>query len=144
MNNQKKYQTKQKNIIKDLLALDDRKYYTAEQILKTLENNKTPVSKATLYRTLEQMIEADEIIKYNIDSSSTCYQYIKCGDLKKCHIHFKCKLCGIILHLDNEKIIQLDEELEKKYRISIDLEKTVLHGICNMCKEGLNEIEEIS
>lgn len=58
MNNQKNYHTKQKNYIQDLFIHHPDLHFTAEQILKTLEESQTPVSKATLYRTLDQMVDA--------------------------------------------------------------------------------------
>ena len=76
----------------------------------TLEKNNTPVSKATLYRTLEQMLDNHELIKYNIDGSPACYQYVECSKNPD-HIHFKCEMCGKIIHIDNPEISSLDNEL---------------------------------
>lgn len=135
MNNQKSYQTKQKNVIKDLLIKEGDKHFTAEQILTILEEQDTPVSKATLYRTLEQLVENHEVVKYNFDGTSSCYQYLNCEHNSGRHFHFKCEECGKILHIDNETEA-FDLELEKRYGIAIDLSKTILYGICDNCKGG--------
>lgn len=135
MNNQKSYQTKQKNVIKDLLIKEEDKHFTAEQILTILEEQDTPVSKATLYRTLEQLVENREVIKYNFDGTSSCYQYLNCEHNKGRHLHLKCEECGKIIHID-DVTESLDLELEKKYGIAIDLSKTILYGICDNCKGG--------
>ncbi len=144
MNNQKNYQTKQKNYIQDLFMDHPNLHFTAEQILKTLEDNHTPVSKATLYRTLDQMVDTKKIVKYNVDGTSACYQYLTCSNEDILHIHFKCEKCGKILHIYEEKIQKYSNELEEKYGIAIDLSKTILYGICDTCicdthKGGKNE-----
>lgn len=133
MNNQKSYCTKQKNYIQDLFMHHPDLHFTAEQILKTLEEGQTPVSKATLYRTLDQMVDAKKIVKYNLDGASACYQYLTCSNEEIPHIHFKCEKCGKIIHMNEEKIQKYNDELEKKYGIAIDLSKTVLYGICDTC-----------
>ena len=63
MNNSKNYQTKQKNLIHELFANRKGEHFTAEQLLLTLEKNNTPVSKATLYRPLQQILDNSEIIR---------------------------------------------------------------------------------
>lgn len=135
MNNQKSYQTKQKNLIKDLLMKEENKHFTAEQVLKILEEQGTPVSKATLYRTLDQLVENHEVMKWNFDGSSSCYQYLNCEHYRNKHLHFKCEECGRIMHIDYEKK-SLNSEFEKKYGIAIDISKTILYGICDNCKGG--------
>lgn len=133
MNNCKNYQTKQKNVIHELLSTRKSEHLTAEQMLLTLEKNNTPVSKATLYRTLEQMVDNHELIKYSIDGSPSCYQYVECS-INHEHVHFKCEICGRLIHIENPKIASLDTELEKIYGIKINTKKTVLYGKCDECR----------
>lgn len=135
MNNCKSYQTKQKNIIKELFAKYPNNSFTAEQILTKLNLDNTPVSKATLYRTLDSMIACGEIIKYNIDGSSSQYQNASNNSLN--YIHFKCQSCGEVIKIENELAKTVDSKLEKKYGIEIDTNKTVLYGKCSNCQRGI-------
>lgn len=132
--NNKIYQTKQKNLINNLLSSHSESHYTVEQIINILEEQDTPVSKSTLYRILEQMLENNEVLKYNIDGVSY-YQYIFCDKRNSC-VHFKCKTCGKVLHIDNKAVNTFDNRLSKEYGIELDSKKTVLYGLCKNCKES--------
>ena len=80
MNNLKNYHTKQKSQIRDIFINNPNDNFTADNLMLLLTKNNTPVSKATLYRTLDFMFDNGEIIKYNIDKNSSCYQYKTCDN----------------------------------------------------------------
>ena len=69
MNNLKNYHTKQKSQIRDIFINNPNDNFTADKLMLLLTKNNTPVSKATLYRTLDFMFDNGEIIKYNIDKN---------------------------------------------------------------------------
>ena len=126
MNNLKNYHTKQKSQIRDIFINNPNDNFTADKLMLLLTKNNTPVSKATLYRTLDFMFDNGEIIKYNIDKNSSCYN--------SNHIHFKCQSCGAILHIENPIVKQMDLKIEKEYGVLVDSTKTILYGICARCK----------
>lgn len=136
MNHAKNYQTKQKNTIKDFLLENKNQHFSADQILLHLNERHTPVSKATLYRTLDQLVETKEVIKCNVDGVLNYYQYLDCEQNQCAHIHFKCEVCGQVLHIHIPMIEQLDQMMQEDYHISIDTTKTVLYGICASCQKG--------
>ena len=135
MNHAKSYQTKQKNTIKDFLLENKNQHFSADQILFHLNERQTPVSKATLYRTLDQLVETKEVIKCNVDGGLNYYQYLDCEHNQCAHIHFKCEVCGQVLHIHTSIIEQLDQTMQEDYHISIDTTKTVLYGICASCQK---------
>lgn len=134
MNNIRNYHTKQKRLIEDIFIQNPNDNFTAEKIMSLLSNNNTPVSKATLYRTLDAMLNKGEIIRYNLDNNSSCYQYKSCKNTM--HIHFKCQVCGEILHITNPIIRKTDKQIEQEYGVLIDTTKTILYGKCAKCKGG--------
>ena len=132
MNNTKKYQTKQKQFVRNVFMSNPNDNFTIEKLMSNLSHNNTFVSKATLYRTLDSMVQNGEIMRYNIDNHHLCYQYKVCeGDS---HIHFKCKKCGNILHVKIPNIIKISQNIEKIYGIEVDMSKTILYGLCERCK----------
>ena len=132
VNNLKNYHTKQKSQIRDIFINHPNDNFTADKLMILLTKNKTPVSKATLYRNLEFMIDNGEIMKYNIDKNCSCYQYKTCDNSN--HIHFKCQNCGAILHIENPIVKQMDVRIEQEYGVVVDSTKTILYGMCAKCK----------
>ena len=135
MNSCKSYQTKQKNIIKELFINHPQNHYTVEEILNLLVTSSTPVSKATLYRTLDSLVVAGDIIRYNLDGVCSCYQFNDCSSEVNNHIHFRCENCGHIFHINSSVVKSMDKKLEKEYGFVIDNKRTMLYGICDKCKE---------
>ena len=60
VNNLKNYHTKQKSQIRDIFINHPNDNFTVDKLMILLTKNKTPVSKATLYRNLEFMIDNGE------------------------------------------------------------------------------------
>lgn len=134
MNSTRNYNTKQKEIILDLLQRNQSIHMTVEQMLSTLREEQTPVGKTTLYRYLDSLIELGEVQKYNIDNTTSCYQYI--GDHHPHDTyHLMCNSCGKITHIENPNITKINTKIEKQCDFKIDQSKTVFYGICKECQE---------
>ena len=135
MNSTRVYHTKQKNIILELLQRNHDNHMTAEQMLSTLKDEQTPVSKATLYRFLDCMVENGEVKKFNLDNSPSCYQYV--GDRSdQCSYHLKCNCCGKVFHVDDTVIKKMNNKIEKNCDFKIDKDRTVFYGICGSCNKN--------
>ena len=73
----KGYNTKQKNIIVDMLKKNKNRHLTADEMLKILDEMDSPVSKATLYRFLDVLVSTGDLRKYiTLEGEKACYQYI--------------------------------------------------------------------
>ena len=135
MNSTRVYHTKQKDIILELLQKNHDNHMTAEQMLSTLKDEHTPVSKATLYRFLDCMVENGEVKKFNLDNSASCYQYV--GEHNdQCTYHLKCNSCGKVFHVDDTVINKMNSKIEKNCDFKIDKDRTVFYGICGSCNKN--------
>lgn len=132
MNQVRNYQTKQKLVILDFLQRHINEHMTADVILNMLKDENTPISKATLYRFLDNLIEIGEVKKFNIDNTSSCYQYIGEGTKHDVY-HLLCNTCGKVMHVDNSSIEKLNDKIEKSCDFKIDQSRTVFYGICKEC-----------
>ena len=89
------YNTKQGELILNLLKSSGGRHLTAEDISHILGERGCPVGKATVYRHLEKMLREGSVRKFVLhDGESACYQYV--GDSADCcnHYHLKCSECG--------------------------------------------------
>ncbi|MCM1487396.1 MAG: transcriptional repressor [Firmicutes bacterium] len=132
---QKSYKTRQREQILNCLTENKAKHMTADEISGWLKEHKTDVGKATVYRTLDKLIEEGKARKYICEEGkSACYQYI--DDQGECHRHFhlKCVECGKLIHLECDYISDLEQHILKHHSFVVDNTKTVLYGICEECR----------
>ena len=129
------YNTKQSQVILDILKKNSKKDLTAEQILQYVNKKEKVCGLTTIYRQLKTLVMENKIKKYYIANNSSCfYQYIsdvECHD----HLHFKCEKCGKTLHLEKFDVHSINTALSKQYDIAIDTSKTVLYGLCKRCQK---------
>lgn len=139
MNNVKNYQTKQKLAIKDIFINNPLSRFTAEEIMLELQKLSKQVSKATLYRTLDNLVTSGEVIKDNIDGNLSCYQLKTCKCDSIDQIHFRCEKCGIILHINTPTLKKMDNKIKEQYGVLINNTRTMLYGTCKKCLGGQHE-----
>lgn len=135
----KGYNTKQKNIIIDMLKNNKDRHLTADEMLKILEELNSPVSKATLYRFLDVLVSTGNLRKYiTVEGEKACYQYI---DEEDCHLHYhlKCIECGKLIHMDCKHIDEIQEHVLKAHNFNVDSSRIVLYGTCEQCMEVEHE-----
>ena len=127
------YFTKNKKSVMDVLIANKDKHLTIEEIASLLEQNGTPVAKASLYRIIDSLLSQGLLRKYSIDSnSSSCYQYSR--DLEHNHIHLICERCGKIIHLECHEVNKLLSHINMEHGFDINLCKVNLYGVCKECR----------
>ncbi|MDR1998232.1 MAG: transcriptional repressor [Candidatus Margulisbacteria bacterium] len=82
--------TPQRIAVVELLKAE-RIHPSAEEIYRLLKPACPSLSLATVYNTLEVLVEAGEIRRLTIDAKRTNYEYARPP-----HDHFWCRLCGRI------------------------------------------------
>ena len=103
------YKTKQREYILAFLQNSAGRHITVAELVRHLQDNETPVGTATVYRTLEQLVEEGIVRKYVLDGkSSACYQFLS-GEPHACteHFHLKCTQCGQLFHVSCDYLNQL-------------------------------------
>lgn len=127
-----KYTTKQAEIILNFFKEKPLNHYTADDICFALREK--GISRATVYRRLEQFVENGEIRKYILGKGkSACYQICNdCGD--NCY-HFVCSECNTVLHVKCEMLNGIKNHFDTDHQFVIDNAKTVFYGICKECRK---------
>ncbi len=132
----KGYNTKQKNIIMDMLKEHKNEHLTADDMLNLLNSKGSAVSKATLYRFLDVLVSTGNVRKFIIDEGErSCYQFIDEEEECKEHYHLKCIECGKLFHTECDYLDEIVEHVEKHHNFKVDTGKIVLYGICKDCQD---------
>lgn len=133
----KKRNTKQKEIIINFLKENKDRHLTAEDILLELRKQSEEISQATIYRNLSELVKEGELRKYISDvAKKACFQYV--DNVNKCskHYHLICDECGSIIHFEGTELQKLKDKILNQNKFEVNLEKVVLYGKCEKCKEN--------
>ncbi len=130
------YNTKQKNLIYEILEKNTSCPLSCDGITDMLKNEGTPVGRATVYRFLETLAEKGEIRKL-LDSQSKTATFQLIDKSKNCqqHMHLKCIHCGKIFHLECDYMSDVSGHILEHHNFRVDNSKTVILGVCENCAE---------
>ncbi|AMW32632.1 Fur family transcriptional regulator, ferric uptake regulator [Fervidobacterium changbaicum] len=112
----------------------------AEEVYRYLVSKKLNVSKATVYRTIDLLVELGFLRRLQFDEGVYRYELV---DREGKHSHFICNSCGMIYELkgelspDNVMKSYIDFLKSKGYLVDeIDLK---FRGICPKCAKGIKK-----
>lgn len=134
------YNTKQGSLILSLLQKQPGRHFTADDIISELAKDGRPVGKATVYRHLDKLIKQGLVRKYIAEEGqSACFEFIDKSGNCELHYHLKCSGCGRLLHVECGYLDELAQHVLEHHGFVISPEKTVLYGMCEKCREALDE-----
>ena len=129
------YKTKQNTALLDYLRTVPGKHVTVSDICSHFAACGAPIGTATVYRRLEQMVDAGVVNKYTLDPGSpACFEYVPAQDhgAAVCY-HCKCEQCGRLIHLHCEEVREIGEHLRTHHAFTLDPRRTVFYGLCADC-----------
>lgn len=113
----------QRLLILDYLIMNPT-HPTADTIYKDLKKVDPVISQATVYNTLNLLVDHKLVKELDFNMSSKRYEFKKTN-----HGHFICESCGLIEDLDVDDL-EYPEEL-KEYEI--DNVEVIYRGLCTVC-----------
>lgn len=128
------YNTKQKQLVLELVFKNSDTQLTCDEIVSLLNENGTPVGKTTVYRQLERLVADGKIKKiFSPESKSYIYQYIdeslNCAE----HMHLRCRGCGKYVHLGCDFMSKVNEHIFVHHDFIVDNSHTEIVGLCREC-----------
>ena len=130
------YKTRQRGaILKYIVSLKDA-HVTAAQIVEHFEEEKIPIGRTTIYRSLDKLVEDGILRRYVTDGiSGACYQHVESVESCNIHMHLKCENCGELQHLNCEALEDIQQHFMDKHSFQVNAMKTVLYGKCGKCSK---------
>ncbi|MCR5515269.1 MAG: transcriptional repressor [Lachnospira sp.] len=131
----KEYKTKARDCILDYFKNHCDERVTAAEVYQFLKDNGNNVNLATIYRNLDKMSEKGELLKSkNVSDGCAFYSYTEKGDSCCKHLHLQCKICGHVIHLEEDLMNVLYSYVSDKMGFSLDCKESVLMGVCSNCR----------
>jgi len=121
--------TRQRREILDFLR-ETRAHPTADQIYDTVRKRIPNISKGTVYRNLQVLIDSGTVSVLDIRGTLSRYE-LKQGS----HYHFRCEACGRVIDLSEPVDPGLDDRIAKRTGFIVSGHQTEFRGWCADCRQ---------
>ncbi|MBU3811771.1 MAG: transcriptional repressor [Candidatus Niameybacter stercoravium] len=103
---------------------------TADEIYTSIIQEHSNISRATVYRNLNQLSKIDKIRKIEIPGGADCFDH-QCYD----HYHTRCEKCAKIFDVDMEYIVDFEKNIKNPRGFQFTGYDIVFKSICPKCKK---------
>ncbi|MDR1562787.1 MAG: transcriptional repressor [Dysgonamonadaceae bacterium] len=126
---QKQYRkTAERYAILDLIY-SNRGHFEIEWLYQEMEKQEFRVSKATIYNTMQLLVECQLVLKHQFTKNVSVYERAIGNDL---HHHLICTQCGKVIEYKDPGLIQFINEKGIK-RFTPAYYNLNIYGICSTC-----------
>jgi len=108
-------------------------HFSVESLYNIIKNAKHQISRATIYNTIELLLDCELVIKHqfgkNIAEYEKSYAY-------KQHDHLICLDCSKVFEFCDPRIHQIQKTTEEMMNLTITNHSLNFYGRCNLLKEN--------
>lgn len=120
--------TRQRLLVANALAAAGRQL-TAEELYLRLRGQVPGIGRATVFRTLETLLEAGVARRLELDGH--VYAYVAC--LPEHHHHLSCTSCGRVEEIAEEYVRPIATRVAREMGFEIDDARLDFYGRCSTC-----------
>ena len=111
----------------------------ADEILVRLRARGKKISRATIYRTLELLVDSGIVGRVRIGEIGYRYERLRAGEH---HDHLICNECGRVIEFFEPRIESLQDEVCDRYGFLSISHSHQMRGICRQCRpRGMSAAE---
>lgn len=138
--------TRQRLVVLNELAANDGKHLTAEEIYERVKVENPDIGLATVYRTVQLLVELELIDRINLDDGFLRYEI---SDMSKKehhrHHHLICLRCGQVTAFQDDMLEALESGVKEALGFQVTDHEVKLYGFCRDClaKDNKENQEEI-
>ncbi|MBN2664093.1 MAG: transcriptional repressor [Bacteroidales bacterium] len=111
-------------------------HFTIEELFLYMKSKNYRVSRATLYNTVELLLESGLIKKHQFNSKT--YFYEKALRSSQ-HDHLICESCGKIVEFCDPRIHEIKADIGELYEFKINNHEIYFYGLCEDCVKKINQ-----
>ncbi|HYF01370.1 MAG TPA: Fur family transcriptional regulator [Planctomycetota bacterium] len=120
-----------RRVVEKLLAV--KGHVSADELIDLLREGGTPVSRATVYRTLGIVSQSGLIDGHDFDGGRRVYEPMV-G--RAHHDHLFCISCGKVIEFQEEAIERLQDRVVARYRFTPVYHSHKIFGYCEGCSKN--------
>lgn len=121
--------TPQREMIVEAIAHSGH-HINAEEVFAQVQERTHSVNIATVYRTLELLVEQGLASRIDLGEERVMYATYQHGP----HIHLVCRQCGQVIDAKQDMLSVLNNQLQSEYQFAADLQHISVVGLCSDCQ----------
>jgi len=121
--------TRQRRAILDLLK-STRAHPTADEIYEEVRKDLPNISKGTVYRNLQVLIDSGEAAVLDIRGTLSRYEL-----RRESHCHFRCQACGRVIDIDEPVDPGFDDKVSRETGFVVSGHQIEFRGWCAICRQ---------
>lgn len=98
-------------------ALDYEGHFGADDLYILMKNSNSTISRATVYKTLELLVQCDLVIKRHFGDNMTRYES---SYKRQSHDHLICMDCGRIVEFSDPQLKKLPESISEQLEFNFE------------------------
>ncbi len=126
--------THRREAVLRVLLENKTKHLSAEEVYNLVKAREPDVGLATVYRTLELLLEFGIICCMDFGDGRMRYECIDTENEGHHHHHVICLKCGKIMEVDEDLLDELEMRVSKKFSFKILDHQLKIFGYCKDCK----------
>jgi Fur family ferric uptake transcriptional regulator len=103
----------------------------ADELLVRLRSQHKKISRATIYRTLELLVDSGIVGRLRIGEAGYRYERLRAGDH---HDHLICTQCGRVVEFFEPRIEALQDDVAARHGFILLSHSHQMRGICRACR----------
>lgn len=125
----KMFFTKERVLIVEAVFLMEG-HFSADELLFEMQKRGMRVSRATLYRSLSQLVDCGVLVEADFGHGHTHYELLG----SEPHEHLVCQTCGKVVEVVSSEINTAIANLAKEQGFRLVSHRTYIAGVCPECQ----------
>lgn len=116
--------------ILDVLATNDKRHLSAEDVYKVLLVNREEIGLTTVYRVLTQFAGAGLVRRHQFEGKQSVFELNRGGR----HDHLVCVRCGKVVEFLDEGIAGRQRAVALDHGFTLENHSLLMYGVCADCR----------
>jgi Fur family ferric uptake transcriptional regulator len=126
--------TPQRQAVMEILLSNIGEHLNAEEIFKAAREKYPELGLATVYRTLELLVDIGVVNKIQFNEDCSRYEYNPADGDKHSHHHLICLQCGGITEFDEDLLDELEKKIARQNNFAVTDHCLRFYGYCAKCR----------
>ena len=124
--------TRQRELVAQVVFLSDE-HLSVEEILRLLKEQGEAIGTATVYRTLELLVESGLVRAHDFGEGFKRYEPTPA---QTHHEHLICERCGRVVEFQNVQLERMLPMIADEHGFQHQRHRVEIYGVCGECRRG--------